>query len=142
VTLSPLRQAVLAEARTWLRTPYHHAGKVKGPEGVVDCLMLLVAVFQTVGRVPLDFEPRPYAMDWMLHQGEEIYLEGLKKFMTQTDTPLPGDVALYKFGRTASHGGIVTGPDELLHAYRQAGCVTLTDMNHLEPRLHSFWSIE
>jgi cell wall-associated NlpC family hydrolase len=34
-----LRASVLEEARGWLRTPYHHMGRVRG--GGTDCLMLL-----------------------------------------------------------------------------------------------------
>ena len=36
------RQRVVAEAETWLRTPYHHMGRIKG--GGIDCPTLLAEV--------------------------------------------------------------------------------------------------
>ena len=41
------RQAVVAEALTWLGTPYHHRARVKGAG--VDCGQLLAAVFEGAG---------------------------------------------------------------------------------------------
>ena len=37
------RAAVVAEARSWIGTPYHHAADVKGHG--VDCAMLLIRVY-------------------------------------------------------------------------------------------------
>jgi hypothetical protein len=53
------RAAVIGEAETWLLTPYHHMGRVKG--GGTDCLMLLAEVYEAVGLVPhidIPFYPR------------------------------------------------------------------------------------
>jgi cell wall-associated NlpC family hydrolase len=44
------RLTVIEEARQWLRTPYHHMGRVKG--GGTDCLMLLVEVYRATGVIP------------------------------------------------------------------------------------------
>jgi hypothetical protein len=37
----------------------------------------------------------------------------------------PGDLALFRYGRSYSHGGIVTRvePVSIVHAYHDAGCV-------------------
>jgi cell wall-associated NlpC family hydrolase len=69
-----LRRAVVAEAASWLRTPYHHMGRVKG--GGVDCLMLLAEVYEAAGVIP-HVEIPFYPPDWHLHRGVERYLEGL-----------------------------------------------------------------
>ncbi len=63
---------VVAAARAWIGTPYHHAADVKG-QGGVDCAMLLVRVYCDLGLVE-PFDPRPYTRDWMLHRDEERYL--------------------------------------------------------------------
>jgi hypothetical protein len=60
------RTLVVAAARTWLSTPYHHAADVKGHG--VDCAMLLVRVYCDVGLVE-PFDPRPYTRDWFMHRG-------------------------------------------------------------------------
>ena len=96
------RQAVVIEARTWLRTPYHHCADVRGAG--VDCAMLLVRVYQACGLTPLDFDPRPYSPQWHLHRGEELYLQWLQVAnAVLTTTPQAGDVAIWRFGRAYSH---------------------------------------
>ena len=65
------RAAVVAAARSWLGTPYHHAADVRGAG--VDCAMLLVRVYCDLGLVE-PFDPRPYTRDWFLHRDEERYL--------------------------------------------------------------------
>ena len=48
---SAQRQAVLAEAESWIGTPFHHQGQVKGRQGGVDCAMLLLEVFLAAGSL-------------------------------------------------------------------------------------------
>ncbi len=122
------RAAVVAAARKWRRTPYHSEADVLGAG--VDCGMFLVRVFVDLGLVP-PFDPRPYAPDWMLHQDEERYLGWVYRSCGVVETPLPGDIALFRFGRCYSHGGIVTeaNPVALIHAFRDVGFV-------IEERLH------
>ena len=116
------REQIVREAESWLGTPYHHLGDVKGAG--VDCAMLLVAVFRAVGLVPADLDPRPYAPDWHLHRGEEKFLGWLDQYGEPVDQPQPGDVAVWRFGRAYSHGAIVTGSDgAIVHAYQDAGAV-------------------
>ncbi len=73
----PRRTAVVAEASTWLRTPYHHMGRVKG--GGTDCLMLLAEVYEAAGVVS-HVEVPFYPPDWHLHRGVERYLDGLMRY--------------------------------------------------------------
>ena len=65
------RLQVIAEAETWLRTPYHHMGRIKG--GGTDCLMLLAEVFEAAGVIPR-IEVPFYPPDWHLHRDAERYL--------------------------------------------------------------------
>lgn len=44
------RQAVVAEAKTWIGTGFHHEARIKGAG--VDCAQLLIAVFSACGFVP------------------------------------------------------------------------------------------
>ena len=50
------REAVVAEARTWIGTPWIHMAAIKGAG--VDCAMLLARVYIEVGLVA-EFDPRP-----------------------------------------------------------------------------------
>jgi cell wall-associated NlpC family hydrolase len=131
------RAAIVREARSWIGTPYHNCADVKGRNGGVDCGMLLVRVFVDTGLVA-PFDPRPYPPDWHLHRAEEKYLgfvfdrtrevyflpppEGGRVWVRGVK---PGDVAVFRFGRCYSHGGVVTAaaPLTIVHAYAPARCV-------------------
>jgi NlpC/P60 family putative phage cell wall peptidase len=117
----PQRTAVVAEAESWIGTPFHHAARVKGAG--VDCLMLLAEVYEHAG-VARHVEPPFYVPDWHLHRDAERYMEGLLHYAQPIDgAPLPGDIALFRFGRTFSHGAIVIQWPRLIHAYWNIGVV-------------------
>ncbi len=118
------RAAVVAAARSWIGTPYHHAADVKGPKGGVDCAMLLVRVYCGLDLVE-PFDPRPYTRDWMLHRDEERYLGFLLARARTVTAPGLGDVILFRVGRCYAHGGIVTKTEPLtiVHAFASARCV-------------------
>ncbi|HLY53939.1 MAG TPA: hypothetical protein VKS60_00195, partial [Stellaceae bacterium] len=120
------RAAVVAEARSWIGTPYHHGADLKGVG--VDCAMLLVRVFADLGLLP-PFDPRPYPRSWMLHRDEERYLGFILDRAQEVDVPGPGDVIVWRVGRTFSHGGIVTAWPLVVHAYAPARRVVESDVS-------------
>ena len=116
-----LREAVVKEAESWIGTPFHHAARVKGAG--VDCLMLLAEVYEHAG-IAGHIEPPFYVPDWHLHRDAERYMEGLLAYARPIDgPPLPGDIALFRFGRTFSHGAIIVEWPRLVHAYWAIGVV-------------------
>lgn len=117
-----MRERIVAEAKSWIGTPYHNCADVKGVG--CDCGMLLVRVFVDLGVVET-FDPRPYAHDWHLHRGEERYLDALLARALKVETPKPGDVMLFRVGRCYSHGAIVSrlAPLTITHASFPAGVV-------------------
>ena len=115
------RQTALDEAQKWLGTPYHHQARVRGIG--VDCAMLLCEVYEAIGLVP-HIDPTPYPPDWHFHRSEERYLGWVEKYGRKVDSPKPGDVALFKFGRCMSHGAIVVEWPAIIHAYYREGCTT------------------
>jgi cell wall-associated NlpC family hydrolase len=141
------RALVVQEARSWLGTPYHHHGRVKGVG--VDCAQLLCAVFETCGLVP-HVDTGFYPVDWHLHRGEELFVQTLAPHAVQLqdDAPrAPGDVFVFRYGRTFSHGAIYVDDDSagrglLVHSYVGRG-VILSGF-HEEPlcgRAFQHWSI-
>lgn len=120
------RAAVVAEARRWLGTPYHHQARVKGRRGGVDCAQLLVGVFAAVGLIdPPAIEH--YPPDWHLHRAAERYLGAVLAHAREIDPstgsgPLPGDIVLWRFGRCFSHGAIVVDWPQVIHAYLGRPC--------------------
>jgi NlpC/P60 family putative phage cell wall peptidase len=135
-----LREAIVLEARSWVGTPYRHCADIKGFG--VDCAMLLVRVFQTVVPhiVPPDFDPRPYAPEWYLHQHEELYLLGLGKYGRRVEHAQPGDIQVYRFGRAVGHGAIVVDDNLLIHAHLSHGNVEYCEQRTYADRLDSIWS--
>ncbi|HET8552710.1 MAG TPA: NlpC/P60 family protein [Gammaproteobacteria bacterium] len=131
--------AIVAEARRWLGTPYHHQADVRGVG--VDCAMLLVRVYHACGLIPA-IEPRPYPPDWHLHRSTERYLGWVEDYAEPVDVGEPGDVALYRFGRCLSHGGIVIKESQMIHAFKRAGKVEVAELCTFEPRLAGFWRVK
>ena len=120
------RDQVVVEARSWLGTPYHHHGRIKGAG--VDCAMLLAEVFEACGLVPR-VDAGFYPVDWHEHRTEELFLDWLQRCGAQpVQTPArAGDVALFRFGRTYSHGAIVVTDDlQMVHALHKSRAVVLT----------------
>ena len=141
------RAAVVAEARSWIGTPYHNCADIKGVG--VDCGMLLVRVFVDTALVA-PFDPRPYPTDRHLHRGEERYLGFLSELCAPVEAPLAGDIMVLRYGRCYSHGGVVTRTDPLaiVHAFHPAGRVLEEEVEHNSalreaarvPRFFSYWA--
>ena len=103
-----------------MNTPYVHAGRVKG-QGA-DCLTLLAEIYAEAGLV--DRVPIPnYPQDWHLHRAEQLYMNGLLKYMKETTAPKPADIVLWQFGRCYSHGAIIVSWPTVIHAYLQSRCM-------------------
>lgn len=145
------REAVIAEAKTWLGTKWHHEARVKGSG--VDCGQFILAAFEGAGLVP-HIETGHYPADWMLHREEERYLAFVETHLDRVETPKPADVAVWQFGKCFSHGAIVVDWPVVIHAFRPERAVVWGDATkgqlarmHLPeggsaPRPVRFYSIE
>lgn len=109
--------AVLAEARRWLGTPFRHQADVRG-EGV-DCVMLLVRVYHAAGCIP-PIDPRPYPRGWFLRDSR--YLDWLAPYTVPREgPPQPADVACFQVGRAPAHAAIVVAWPRVIHADPESG---------------------
>lgn len=152
------RRRVVQEARTWKGTPYHHEGKVRGAG--VDCAMLILQSFVGAGLVPaMDVER--YTADWHLHRSEEKYLAVVEGHLARMDDSelsyvdriaaspnfkvKPGDVLVWRIGRTFSHGAIVSDFPSIIHAYFPSQMVEEEQLQKIRAlavrpmRVYSFW---
>jgi cell wall-associated NlpC family hydrolase len=134
------RTCVVAEARTWLGTPYHHMARVKGAG--VDCGQILAAVYEAAGVIG-HIDTGAYPHDWHMHRSDEMYLSRIEEIARRIDgPPKPGDICLFRFGRCISHGAIVIAWPCILHSYVGRG-VILDDVvpgSALSARLVGYWS--
>jgi cell wall-associated NlpC family hydrolase len=126
--MNALRNEITKEALSWLPTDYHdHAGiKHVG----VDCAFYPLRVYQSVGRISLDFVVPHYSpQQWLNSPSQrdkfhlkfedttflDIVLRLTKREITEAEI-LPGDFVIYKVAASWTHGGIIINwPDYILH---------------------------
>jgi NlpC/P60 family putative phage cell wall peptidase len=112
------RDDIVAAARDWLGTPYHHQASLSGVG--CDCLGLVRGVWRDLYG-PEPEAPPPYASGWAESLREERLAEaGLRHL---TPRPLgserPGDVLLFRWRvhLPAKHCAILAGPGSIIHAH-------------------------
>lgn len=119
--------SAVAEARTWIGTPYVHQSSVKGAGA--DCLGLLRGVWRALYGV----EPEPvpaYSLDWSEPQGEErLWQAALRHLVPKSlEAEASGDVLLFRMrsGAVAKHLGLaaqIGSEPRFIHAYSRHGVV-------------------
>lgn len=113
------RAAVVAEARSWVGTPYGEGAKVKGAG--IDCGQFLIQVYARAGLIE-DFDTGYYSPQHHLHSTEERYLSFVMERAREIPGPPgPGDMVMFKFGKVFSHGAIVIAWPKIVHALRLDG---------------------
>jgi NlpC/P60 family putative phage cell wall peptidase len=117
-TQSLSRAIIVAQARSWLGTPYRHQASLRGVG--CDCLGLVRGVW----RVTLGAEPEaapPYAPDWAeASRGEPLAEAALRHLVCIEPAAFAaGDVLLFRWraGLTAKHAAIATAADTMIHAH-------------------------
>jgi cell wall-associated NlpC family hydrolase len=115
------RKAVVAEARTWERTPYHDHGNVKGAGA--DCALFPLHVYRRVLALP-EIQIPKYQQQWHLHHSEELYLNYVRALgAIEISAPDSGDFVLWRIGRVYSHGAIVIAWPRIIHAVNPRGVI-------------------
>ena len=110
---------IVAEARSWIGTPYRHGASLKGVG--TDCLGLIAGVWKTFyGELPE--EAPPYTPDWAEASTGEPLAEAAARHLVPAnhDDPIaPGEVLLFRWRRhvAAKHLAIATGPETMVHAH-------------------------
>lgn len=134
------RQRVLQEALSWVGTPWVHAARVKGAG--VDCGQFLAEVYQRAGVRERVDTPSVYPQDWALHRSEALFVGVVEQYARKVPEGLPGDMALFRFGRCVSHGAIVLEWPRIIHAYLNRRSVVEDSLEHnsdLVDRFAGFW---
>ena len=122
------RHAVVREAESWIGTPFHHMGRLKGRNGGVDCAYSCAMIYHAAlpDRVPA-MEFGYYAPGWnMSRKGAtgERYLSTVQDIpgVREVEKPHGGDLALFRWGLAWAHGAIVVAWPQIIHADMNAGC--------------------
>jgi NlpC/P60 family putative phage cell wall peptidase len=114
----PLPQALVAEARRWVGTPYRHGASLAGVG--CDCLGLVRGVWRAVYGAEPEPVP-PYSPDWAEAGGREVLRDTAARHMAEIglDEADAGDLLLFRWrdGAPAKHCGIATGDGRMVHAH-------------------------
>lgn len=134
------RAEVVSEARSWIDTPYHKNGRVKGAG--CDCATLLFCIYVICGLIPPGQEgifndPRIVGHDWFANNKERLYLRLVLRHAMKVAEAisfpiplqaddfsrveiLPGNLVLCKTKEIGTHdenhGAIVTRWPRIIHA--------------------------
>ncbi len=125
-----IRNKIVEEARSWLNTPFHHQGRVKGVG--VDCVGLVIGVAKTLQLS--NFDTHDYSP---IPDGKILkYLCDTEMTEITENEIMLGDVVLFKFDERPQHLGIIGeyiyGGNSLIHSYSQARKV-------IETRFDEYW---
>jgi NlpC/P60 family putative phage cell wall peptidase len=112
------RADIVAAARGWLGTPYHHQASTKGAG--CDCLGLVRGVWRDVVGIETETPP-PYSPDWAESLGRETLLAAARRHFAEIaiSDAGAGDVLLFRLrrGALAKHLGVLSGSRRMIHAY-------------------------
>src|SRR5579864_253958 len=128
------RSEVVAEARSWLTTPYIRRASVKGAG--CDCFTLLFAVYLWAGFIPESeaekVDNAVISSDWFCHvdKGDERYMYWLLKHASKIGEgigsaggTLPGNLALCRSVGSSvfNHGGLIVKWPRVIHCTVSSG---------------------
>lgn len=112
------RSLIVAEARSWIGTPYRHQASLKGVG--CDCLGLVRGVWRELIGAEPERAP-PYGRDWAEAAREEAFALAARRHLIEIDPAqfAPGDVLLFRYAPRypAKHAAIVTTPATMVHAH-------------------------
>lgn len=136
-----LSDCVIAEARSWVGTPYKDGHSLKGIG--CDCVGLLEGLWLSIkGGVP--DEERRTARDWHIMEPNALS-DVANRYLTKIDDPEPGALVVLSYGRSgaANHCGVL-GENTLIHASnaRALGRGRVVEVPFSEPlkrRVFGYW---
>jgi NlpC/P60 family putative phage cell wall peptidase len=129
---------IVAQARTWEGTPFHHQARLKGKG--CDCLGLIIGVVAELGltdrngKLLADYDEVTYSKE---PDGEYLTakLTALLDEVPKAEAQ-PGDLALFEMGNNPQHLAILTdyeGALGMIHCEAKRRCV-------VEHRLDDEWN--
>ena len=114
---NPTREEIVARARAWIGTPYHHQASCRAVGA--DCLGLVRGVWLELYGASSE-QPPAYSRDWAEASGEETLMAAAARHLRPIEIgrAAAGDVVVFRLraGLVAKHVAILTGPDSFVHA--------------------------
>jgi cell wall-associated NlpC family hydrolase len=105
-------EGLITIARSWLGVPFRHQGNTRRG---IDCINAVRVWLVEAGLSPPEV-PQGY-----LRSPDGVTLKtALDGWMTPTDTPQPGTIALLRIRRFPQHVALITGPT-MIHSHSRVG---------------------
>ncbi len=137
-----LRARVLAEAASWVGTPFVHHGGVKGVG--VDCAFSLIRIFHAAGLIP-DIDPGYYPRGPFVR--DDRYVRWLLPYVVlRKGRPEPADIALFWVPprqQPAQSAIVIEWPTRIYFAHQEEGFIeSAATRDWIAPRFHSAWTVK
>lgn len=118
---------IVAIARRWIGTPYHHQASVCGVG--CDCLGLVRGVYRDATGVDPE-SPPAYSRDWAEARGAETMLDAAARHLTPVaiEHARPGHVLIFRLrpDTVAKHAAILATETTMIHAIEGADACEVT----------------
>lgn len=104
---------VVKIAREYLRTPWVQTGRLKGEKGGVDCIGLIICVYNELGlNIPID---EHYSME----DEFKLLLTRVQSrcVLVENSSYQAGDIMLFRGRMMHNHAAIYTDEKTIIHAY-------------------------
>jgi NlpC/P60 family putative phage cell wall peptidase len=129
------RAQVVAEARTWLGTRWHHQAAAKGIGS--DCIGLVAGVARELGIIGgAEFQSDPAIRGYGREPDPKMLLSACARYLEPVHLPeiQLGDILVLRFETEPQHFALVSqrGPDYMIHAFAQARRI-------VENRIDAVW---
>lgn len=115
------RSQIVQAARSWLGTPFHHQGRVKGRG--VDCAGLAVGVALELGILTPE-QAKAIPSNYKAHPDPAVMRATLETYMARVWPAQPGDwIWLAATGQQPTHMALIASDATMIHAHSESGAV-------------------
>lgn len=136
------RAELIAEAKSWLGTPYQALQSCKGAG--CDCGGYCYGVWRNVGLLPAGTLPPRMSPQWYLHRTDEIIVRELQRYGA-VEIPLadakPGDVLTFQYGRAQSHMAFLLPGQKVIHSFAAKHVVCIDPLSTIGARNPKAWLV-
>ena len=116
------RAALVAEAKSWVGTPYRGWANIKGVGA--DCGQFLYGVYRALSLIPAMELPKDYSLQAAQHQASGEYMAVIDRFfrVIPESEVKPADLVCYQIGQDMAHAAfIVSWPGFVIQAELRHG---------------------
>jgi len=113
--------ALVKIARSYLGTPWHHAGRLRGVG--VDCIGLVAETHREAGHAVSD------SLDYSMYDEYDRLLSVLDTHATRVDGELQGgDILVFRARLMDNHCGLYTENGHFIHAYSSPAVMRVVEV--------------